>query len=84
MTEKSIDDDDDGWNHDYDGDDDNIDEIYDKKLPKNTQILWRLSKNRLIIGPITLWKKGQKIRAGASPPPWFGQCPKVNTILGGK
>ena len=68
MTEKSIDDDDDGWNHDYDGDDDNIDEIYDKKLPKNTQILWRLSKNRLIIGPITLWKKGQKIRAGASPP----------------
>ena len=41
----------------------NIDEIYDKKFPKNTQILWRLSKDRLIIGPITLWKKGQKIRA---------------------
>ena len=26
-------------------------------------------------------KKGQKIRAGASPPPWFGQCPKVNILF---
>ena len=34
MTEKSIDDDDDGWNHDYDGDDDNIDEIDDKNDQK--------------------------------------------------
>ena len=28
------DDDDDGWNYDYDGDDDNIDEIYDKNDQK--------------------------------------------------
>ena len=34
MTEKSIDDDDDGWNYDYDGDDDNIDEIDDKNDQK--------------------------------------------------
>ena len=35
MTEKkSIDDDDDGWNYDYDGDDDNIDEIDDENFQK--------------------------------------------------
>ena len=30
MAEKSTDDDDDGWNDNYDGDDYNIDEIDDK------------------------------------------------------
>ena len=34
MTQKSIDDDDDGWNYDCDGNDDNIDEIDDKNYPK--------------------------------------------------
>ena len=36
---KSIDDDDDGWNHDYDGDDDNIDAIDDKNDQKHTNIM---------------------------------------------
>ena len=31
MTEKSTDDNDDGWNDNHDGDDDNIDEIDDQK-----------------------------------------------------
>ena len=30
MTEKNTDDDDDGWNDNYDGDDDKVDEIYEK------------------------------------------------------
>ena len=34
MTEISTDDDDDGWPDNYDGDDDNIDEIYDKNYQK--------------------------------------------------
>ena len=62
MTEKNTDDDDDSWNDNYDGDDDNVDEIDEKNYQNNIQMLW------LILGPITLWKKGQKIRAGASPP----------------
>ena len=57
MTEKiTDDDDDDGWNDNYYGNDDNIDEIDDK----NIQILWLLSKNLPILGPIILWKEGQK------------------------
>ena len=39
MTEKSIDDDDDGWNHDYDGDDDSIDEIAEKNDQKHANIM---------------------------------------------
>ena len=35
MTEISTDDDDDGWHDNYDGNGDNIDEIYGQKLPKN-------------------------------------------------
>ena len=38
------------------------------KWPKSTQILWLLSKNELILGPITLWNKGRQIQAGAPPP----------------
>ena len=34
VWQKNIDDDDDGWNYDYDGDDDNIDEIDDKNDQK--------------------------------------------------
>ena len=34
MTEKNTDDDDDGRNDNYDGDGDNIDEIYDKNYKK--------------------------------------------------
>ena len=34
MTEKSTDDNDDGWNDNHDGDDDNIDEIDDKNDQK--------------------------------------------------
>jgi len=65
MTEKSIDDDDDGWNYDFDGDDDNIDETDDKM----TLILWLLSKNRLIFkGPITLWKRANNCGQGPPPP----------------
>ena len=75
MTEKSTDDDDDGWNDNYDGDDNYIDEI-DEKNYKKIQILWLLSKNWPILGPITLWKEGQKIRAGASPPPDSGNARK--------
>ena len=76
WQKKNTDDDDDGWNDNYDGDDDNVDEIDEKNYQNNIQMLW------LILGPITLWKKGQKIRAGASPP-WFGQCPKVNILFYG-
>ena len=36
MTEISTDDDDDGWHDNYDGDGDNIDEIYDKTTKKHT------------------------------------------------
>ena len=40
MTEKSTADDDDGQNYNFDRDDDDgIDEIYDKKLPKTTKIM---------------------------------------------
>ena len=35
MTEISTNDDDDGWHDNYDGNGDNIDEIYGQKLPKN-------------------------------------------------
>ena len=48
MTEKNTDDDDDGWNDNYDGDDDNVDEIDEKNYRNNIQMLW------LILGPITL------------------------------
>ena len=65
MTEKNTDNDDDGWNDNNDGDDDNIDEIDDKNDQKHIT-LWLLSKNWLILGPITLGKKGQKIRAWRS------------------
>ena len=41
MTEKSTDDDDGGWNDDYDGDNNYIDEI-DEKNYKKIQILWLL------------------------------------------
>ena len=58
----------------YDGDDDNIDEIDDKNDKKNIQILWLLSKKLPILGPFTLWKEGQQIRAGASPPPDSGNA----------
>ena len=34
MTEKSTDDDDDGWNDNYDGDDNYIDEIDEKNYKK--------------------------------------------------
>ena len=34
MTEIGTDDDADGWHDDYDGDGDNIDEIYDKNYQK--------------------------------------------------
>ena len=64
---KSKDDDEYGWNDNYEGDDDYINEI-DEKMIKNTQILWLLSKNELILGPITLWNKGRQIQAGAPPP----------------
>ena len=39
MTEKRTDDDDVGWNDNYDGDDDNIDEIDDKNDQKHTNIM---------------------------------------------
>ena len=39
MTEKSTDDDDDGWNDNYDGDDNYIDEIDEKNYKKNTNIM---------------------------------------------
>ena len=39
TTEKSIDDDDDGWNYNYDDDGDNIDEIDDKMTKKHTNIM---------------------------------------------
>ena len=39
MTEKSTDDNDDGWNDIHDGDDDNIDEIDDKYDQKHTNII---------------------------------------------
>ena len=28
-------------------------------------------------------KKGKKIQAGVSPPPFFGQCPKENILFTG-
>ena len=39
MTEKSTDDDDDGWNDNNDGDDDNIDEIDDNNDKKHIKIM---------------------------------------------
>ena len=39
MTEKSTDDDDDGWNDNYYGDVDNINEIDDKNYQKHTNIM---------------------------------------------
>ena len=39
MTEICTDDDDDGWHDNYDGDGDNIDEIYDKLTKKHTNII---------------------------------------------
>ena len=55
MTEISTDDDDDGWHDNYDGDGDNINEIYEK-ITKNILILWLLSKYWLILGISTWWK----------------------------
>ena len=41
MTEIFFDDDNDGFNENYD---DNVDDNYDKKMTKNIQLLWSLSK----------------------------------------
>ena len=76
MTEISTDDDDDGWNDNYDGDGDNIDEIYDKITKKKLLILWLLSKYWPILGISTWWKEGQNFWARASPPPDSGNARK--------
>ena len=39
MTEKNTDDDDDGWNDNYDGDDDNVDEIDEKHYQKTYNVM---------------------------------------------
>ena len=39
MKEISTDDDDDGWHDNYDGDDDNVDDIGDKDDQKNANIM---------------------------------------------
>ena len=61
MTDKSTDDDDNGWNDNYDGDEDNIDEMDDKNYQK-TYIYYEFT----IFRAYCFVKKGQKIRAGAS------------------
>ena len=43
---------------------------------------WWLNDNLLISGISTWWKVSQNFRAG--PPPWLGQCPKVNILFYGR
>ena len=45
-------------------------------MTKNIQISLVLSKNEPILGTFTWWKKGQKIRAWVTPPPFSGNARK--------
>ena len=80
MTEKNTDDDDDGWNDNNDGDDDNIDEIDDKNDQKHIKIMtfeYKLTNFRAYY----IVKERPKNSGRGLPPPWFGQCPKVNILF---
>ena len=58
MTEKSTDDDDDGWNDNYDGDDGNFDDNDDKNYQKTRKYYdWGL---RLPVTALVLSAHGQR------------------------
>ena len=79
MIEKSTDEDDDGWNDNYDGDDHNIDEIDGKNDQKIHKYFDFWVKIYLFQGVLLCGKRAKKIRRG--PPPLIQAMPESKRSL---